>query len=399
MSAVVGVLNESLTESIRGFYKLRKAYITLDGLLEAEKRFMKGKNLDGTLNSARNSTESLKSNKSISSYRPTNVMPGGFDDQTSAPIAPIAANPAIRVQHPTDSKPRGPGIEQVVVSAQPDEDDDDEFYDADETHEGARTPAKYLGHLEAEPTVEGMRNLSLDKEEDVGKASLPQNHDTLPPSTPIVKPSSPSIIDVGPDTAIFANPVDMFIHSGSNLCYGLLLLLISMIPPAFSKLLFIIGFKGDRERGIKMMWQASKFHNINGAMSGLILLGYYNGLIGFCDILPDSKDGSLEGYPKEQCEALLTDMRVRHPKSQLWMLEEARMYASNKELEKTVEILGGNLKSPLKQVEALGMFEKGLVSMYLHEYELCAESFIKVSKTQESGSSKGVSNDNANFSA
>ena len=157
--------------------------------------------------------------------------------------------------------------------------------------------------------------------------------------------------------------------------------MISLIPPAFGKLLFIIGFHGDKDRGMRMLWQASKFHNINGAMAGLIVLGFYNTFIGFSDILPDSDLGdieqdSIEGYPRERCTALLADMRRRHPRSHLWQLEEARMQAGNKQLAVAIKILEGKEESPLKQVEAIEMFEKSLDSMYMHDYALCAKSFV-----------------------
>ena len=157
--------------------------------------------------------------------------------------------------------------------------------------------------------------------------------------------------------------------------------MLSMIPPSFAKLLFIIGFHGDKERGIRMLWQASKFHNVNGAFAGLIVLGYYNTFVGFSDIVPDSDPKSLEsnpvdGYPQERCEALLADMRKRHPKSGLWMLEEARLNAFNKNLSLAISMLENAPKSSLKQVEAIQMFEKSLDAMYSHDYDLCSKSFI-----------------------
>ncbi|KAI9800107.1 MAG: hypothetical protein M1825_004289 [Sarcosagium campestre] len=342
MSAVVAVLNESLTESLKGFYKLRKAYTTLDGIMEAENKFIR----------QRSGLPGSQQTTSRNSYESQGAMPGGFEDESQAPsVAPNSTIPS----RPTDSADfriaeiKPPMTPDLAVS---NSDDEEEFFDADESlASDARTP-----------------NVSLQSRTDALKDQY-----SVAPATP----RNHKNIDHDPDDEVFADPVDVFIHTGANLCFGLLLLLISMIPPALGKLLYIIGFKGDRERAIKMIWQASKFDNINGAMAGLVLLGYYNGIIGFCDILPNASSASANSYPKERCEQLLADMRARYPKSHLWLLEEARMAAANKNLDRALALLEKDSKSQLQQVEALAMFERSLNAMYSHRHELTSECFLK----------------------
>ncbi|KAI9894356.1 MAG: Tetratricopeptide repeat protein 39C [Vezdaea aestivalis] len=354
MSAVVGVLNESVTESIKGFYKLRKAYLTLDSILASEVKYLKD---NGGTGSARNSVESDRLSKGTPSAQDSRpATPSKIQTQVSSPLA-------VKVENASDISPSGEGDGE-------DTDDDDEFVDAVETLEHHITPMHSFGHIDTQITQRALANLTIaaEKEPEQERTDSPQ---------PGVNPTRDRVIHHGPDSDIFSNPIDLFVHSGSNLCFGLLLLMISMIPPAFGKLLYIIGFKGDRERGLRMLWQASKFHNINGAMAGLVLLGYYNGIVGFCDILPDTGEDVVDGYPTEKCEALLADMRERHPRSHLWMVEEARMEASSRRVENAVTLLSRDMTTQLKQVEAIAMFEKGLNSLYSHQYALCSESFMK----------------------
>ena len=359
MSAVVAVLNESLTESIKGFYKLRKAYLTLDGILEAEVKYMTGRSKTSLNTSARKSVDSLRS---AGSARSMNAMPGGFgNNQRSMPNGYTPSIRSIDEEHASclaNSNAKVTALKGKVV-----DEEGDEFFDADEDTEATE-------HLDTDGTGEKLADMSLNGP---GSNDLPS----------LTSPTQAhGILNHDPDSDVFANSVDVFVHSGANLCFGLLLLMISMIPPAFGKLLFIIGFRGDRDRGLRLLWQASKFHNINGAMAGLILLGYYNTIVGFSDILPDStptSEGeapSIEGYPKQRCEELLLDMRSRHPQSHLWLLEEARMQATNRHLASAISTLDKATKSPLKQVEALEMFERALDAMYIHDYNLCATSFL-----------------------
>ncbi|KAJ5246896.1 hypothetical protein N7468_001879 [Penicillium chermesinum] len=277
MSAVVGVLNESLTESIKAFYRLRKAYITLDGIAKMEEKFMEAQAAKG-------------------------IVPRSSDLSRSS------------------------------------------------------------AHSEAKSAA----------------ASSVSNKTPEAAASEISRSSTPgSNINHDPDSDIFKNEIDVFVHSGTNFCFGILLILISMVPPAFSKLLSIIGFRGDKARGIQMLWQASKFHNLIGGLAALALLGYYNGFVRYCDIMPDAAPGEDESYPQERLEALLTEMRARFPVSMLWILEDSRMRGANKDLEGALELLSSSKDSQLKQVKALCVFEKSLNALFLHRYETCAEAFIE----------------------
>lgn len=374
MIAVVGVLNESLTESLRGFYKMRKAFFTLESLLEMENRHIKNRKSIGQSGSTKHSSESLRSTYSVVSEK---AMPVGFaernKEQSSIQSRPDTSSPLHNAIIPGDIKE---AVEEKTDSIDATSgDEEDEFFDADDAIDDLPVAKTYTGHMDVGAVNGKLSDLSIAAE-DHAKKGFSMSSPQPPPRTG----TGLMLLDSGPESEVFSNPLDMFIHSGSNLCFGLMLLLISMIPPAFGKLLYIIGFKGDRERGIRMLWQASKFDNVNGGMAGLILLGWYNGLVGFCDIVPDSTGevDDVEGYPAGRLGALLHEMRTRYPKSYLWLLEEARMNAQHRNLDTALEILSRENKSQLKQVAALHMFEKSLNSMYSHRYALCSESFLRV---------------------
>jgi hypothetical protein len=332
MGAVVAVLNESLTESLRGFYKLRKAFQTLYEISEAERKYIEAKGIKAKAGRSKTSVAT-------------------FETGTT-----LAASEGSGARTPKDTR-------------QEDDDDSDlEFEDASEGYSDQPTPKQYQGHLE-------MPSLSkLDIKE---KRPTPSDNPTASSKQPGVNAASAGAATQADNDVDFrdvsTDEIDLFIHSGTALCYGLLQLMLSMIPPTFAKLLSLFSFKGDRTNGLRLLWSATRFKtNINGGMASLITLGFHNGAIAFCDIL------SADALPRERLNGLLREMRQLYPKSKLWLLEEARELSADHQLQKAVDITAeSDSPSPLKQVEALRTFERSLNLMYLHRYDECAASFLK----------------------
>ncbi|CAG8960314.1 hypothetical protein HYFRA_00012388 [Hymenoscyphus fraxineus] len=299
-SAICGVMSGSVTEAVKGFYKLRKAYLTLDGILAAEEAYL-NKQKGNISKSSHTATE--KGNNVQTPHE------NGADGEKEAEARRLAANS-----------------------------DDDDF-------------------------------------------EVVEDNKFLRPTT-----AQSELLDLDTEAVGITSHTDIFIHAGTRLCYGMLLVIFSMIEnPLFNKILYIVGFKGDRKRGTRYLWQAARFDSFTSAIAGMALLGYYNGLVGFCDILPTDAgaDDDLSGYPKARCRKLLTDMRTRYPDSKLWKMEEARMKGYDRDLAGAHEILVVNSDSNMKQIAVINLFEMSFTSMFLHDYEESAKSWQRVAELSE----------------
>ncbi|KJZ71368.1 hypothetical protein HIM_09251 [Hirsutella minnesotensis 3608] len=316
LSAIVSVMHESLVEAMRGFYRLRKAFIILDGIAAIESKA-----------AAASSVLSIASSASDALEPELNKTPASADNDDDANSTS----------------------------------DSDVFVDAKDDPAGIASPA------------DGSGTSSATTPESDGDDSLPENA----PAPLRLKSQS----FVGESHLQMEDPIDKYIQSGTNQFFGLLLLILSLTPPAFSRILSVVGFRGDRAKGVRLLWRSASHQNVHGALAGMMLLGYYNGLLGAVDIVPHEadydEDAECVGPPRERCARLLADMRERYPKSQLWQVEEARLLASQRRLGEALELARNAQKSQMKQLAALQDFELAIYGMTALDWPLMRDTFLR----------------------
>jgi hypothetical protein len=257
---------------------------------------------------------------------------------------------------------------------------------------GTETPATAESSAVDTPRTEDSESeVFVDAKQALSGPQTPIEPPTTSLNDPIIGEELVTVASPGlalePGEPVFEDPVDIFIYSGSNMCYGILMLMLTLVPPSFARILSVVGFTGDRLKGVKMLWKSAKYDNINGAFAGMILLAFYNGLLGTVDILPHQNDfddaAETVGPPREKCAKLLATMRQRYPASRLWRVEEARQYTRERNVTKAIEVLTTGQLSRMKQVTALNDFELALDAMIDHKWGLMRDAFLRCLENNE----------------
>ena len=174
--------------------------------------------------------------------------------------------------------------------------------------------------------------------------------------------------------------VDEAIQSGALMCYGLLTLIISLLPPKLTKVLNLLGFHGERDEALKYLWiAAAKPQSLQGAASFASLIQYYGGAVQLADIY-DTTAGD-DGWPVDRCNATLDEINAYYPNGKLWVLHHAKLRGMEKNLDAALNVLDRGFasgKPQLQQIETLMLFEYALDSVFNHQYTIAANYFIQV---------------------
>lgn len=237
------------------------------------------------------------------------------------------------------------------------------------------------------------------------------------------------------DTIFSLDPkstVDEFIASGVNLCYGLLQVVLSLIPPAIGSVLSVVGFKGSRVEGLRLLWNAVKFRNIHGCIALLGLMLYYDGPYQFTDTdfdIPSKTSNEVNGgtvdllsnsapstfqvnisnsignrnnlklsayqaitmcdengqynehlllHPGRALVLAVLAQRALFPNGALWLLNEAKLLTSQGKLKEAVQLFDSMdiSKIEMRQVKVLYIFERAITLAHLQEYERAASDLL-----------------------
>lgn len=389
LHALLMLFSESMLDAAKAVLKLRKAYYTLQSISDSIKKVQQQKNL-----------QQLKSNSSSSNSNSNSNLNSNSNSNQSihssySSLASSTSKSSKRDQKNgfyTNNESSGSFFNesgQIFVSPDlPFKLNDEESKNtellnfAEKVHQ-MRQQRLAGGHIDNPPAINRLRNELGFPIESNDSNKMEEHNEHVP------------IFDNMDESQA---TIDEFIYSGVNLCFGIIQVVISLLPPTIGAVLSVIGFKGSREDGLRLVWKATRERNVHGCIGLLALMFYYDGPFQFIDDDfdipmnnannsvrkpedendPNFMDNHLLLHPGYILEDSLLRARAIFPNSALWLLNEARMLSGKGKLLEAVKLMDSiDINSiQMRQVKILMIFDRANTLVHLHQYDRAADDLL-----------------------
>ena len=233
-----------------------------------------------------------------------------------------------------------------------------------------------------------MRDARLRGSHLSNKQPIPRKH-LGDPQIPQSSDFSSSVFDYLNSEGHTKPTVDEFIESGVSLCYGIIQLILSILPPAVTTVLNAIGFKINKLEGLQLLWDVVNERNIFSGLSLGGLVVYYHGPFKFIDNnfnIP-IKDNKIEKliHPGELLDNAILKATWVFPESSLWVLQEGIILSSEGRLKEALDVI--NRKSidtiKMQQIKAEIVFCRAILYCFNFDFENAAKDFLYLLEINE----------------
>lgn len=386
LSALLMLFTESYMDSIKALYKLKKAY---SGLISLNKNVQKVKEKPYKLR--KRESDKIENNDALNLSRETSKDSFETCFESESECNEYQEN--IRTN------------EEILTAASKTSKIDEKSKDRLDNYIPSDIPAEAFEDLESKQRLSSlsekdyelismMKDVYQMRDSRLRGSHLGNKHPVLrkklgdPQISTAASSSSPAFAYLNAEGHVKPT-IDEFIESGVSLCYGIIQLILSILPPAVTTVLNAIGFKIDKLEGLELLWDVVNERNIFSGLSLGSLVIYYHGPFKFIDNnfdipIEDKKIKQLI-HPGNLLDNQILKATCVFPESSLWVLQEGIILSSEGKLKEALDVIG---RKPIEsiqmlQIKAQIVFCRALLYCFSFEFEKAANDFLYLLEINE----------------
>jgi tetratricopeptide (TPR) repeat protein len=157
--------------------------------------------------------------------------------------------------------------------------------------------------------------------------------------------------------------------------YGIMNIVLSLIPPKLMKLANLFGFSGDRRLGLQALEFASHSQDMKAPLARIALLWYHTIVRPFFAL-----DGEKEDAGADEADRLLKEAESLYPNSALFLYFKGKVLYLRRQLGDALAVYtsAASLSRDQREIEHIALYEKGWIHFLQLNYAESLPCYIRL---------------------